>query len=679
MRQFDSFSSYLDNMGMPLVGRVKFLELDGQTSSIYDDMGNPLPNPIYTDGSGRTERQVFLDDHDYRVVFERYVGVHSIAEMPEDIDDASWDEQGSVVNRYNVFGVDVDIDGIPSVGTMEALRELNPDVSGSIVNLLGYDVQGDKPSVLYRFVPINYEDDGGSVIRPNDPEINGRWLLVQSFTELDVRHFGAFPKETADADSVQKNSIANASAYASRIGVPLYFPADERRCYYDINGLTIDGVKSSRSARLFCTAASATLTGVVEAYAYSDGSHGRIDVYGDVLRTSFNSNTSGKVVLHPGTRVVFDTDYIGSSSWENVDCVIEERQTSGQSFTNCVISGSGRLSMETNWTFTRCRVREKFFDGPVDFGYITLDGCESSRSDWSTDLNYLRFVIENGGSSADIQGGRLEELPEVGRPFTLSGCTVDVRGVSETGPMYSFVDVVFEDNFVSRKPRCSGCTFNGSVRVVSGDDGFDAKFESCKFSESVFMDDVSGSRMLKYVVVTGCEFKKELTPPLEFNYSPTEFATLQRKVFKVADNMNALWDSDGVAWTVEVPLYMASDNPTPTEKSYAIYHELKQNVDGTPRVDVFNVTLGGIPEVLRPFYSKLSTVGVFKMSKGARTFDLGCSFGDRYGTYNTFSGYGAGKFFSSSTCPYTSFNDQLAPDRFVLLLRLDSVARYDFL
>lgn len=144
MRQFDNLQSYLDNLGEPFIGRARFCNVIGEPQKVKDCDGNVIDSVVYTDSSGRLSVQVFLDDVDYKVVFEKYTGESNMA---EDDDDLVWEFQFESYSLYDTFGIHVDTVGTQCVPTMNDLRELNPETVGGdggfrIVRLLGYEVEG---------------------------------------------------------------------------------------------------------------------------------------------------------------------------------------------------------------------------------------------------------------------------------------------------------------------------------------------------------------------------------------------------------------------------------------------------------------------------------------------------------------------------------------------------------
>lgn len=254
MRQLTAFASYLDNLGAPLVGRARFYNFDDSPAVVYGlDNAHQhyvqLGHIVYTNSSGQLMPQVFLADHDYLVVFDKYIGGGTMA---EDDDPESWQEMGSAVDKYNTVGIELDGSAVRSFGTVDALRTAVPVESADgdeIVELLGYYETGDKPSIKYRWDPNSSEpDNGGSVIGTGAV---GRWKLVECPEFLDVRHFGAFPNQASSEDVEQRYHIQLAGAYAHSNECGLYFSGTPLAVYYDITGLELYDIDSDDSASLF--------------------------------------------------------------------------------------------------------------------------------------------------------------------------------------------------------------------------------------------------------------------------------------------------------------------------------------------------------------------------------------------------------------------------------------------
>lgn len=430
MRQFDTFQSYTDNLGDPLVGRVMFCNLDGSVARVHDKDGHPLANPILTDSAGRTSSQVFLDDHDYIVFFDKYIGN---AVMTEDTEDESWLPQGSVVSRYNTVGIDVNVEsGFQSIDDIKTLREVNPEACYPIVAVLGYYVKGDKPMALYKWTPTSTKaPDGGAVVSSTFPGVTrGRWIMIQSYNFVDVRHFGAFPTETDSGDVKQRYAIQNASRYANSVGLGLFFHTDSIGFNYDVGGLTINGVDCSDNAVLYSSEDVDTyLTNVKSvhcAFNVDDGTS-KIYVEGDRLKTSMNVNLDGRVVLKPYISIRFDTDYVmrNTPEFSDVDCILDVDQSDTMSFMRCSFLGKGKFKKKTKFYFDECFVKESMFED-YSSGYIVLKNCYTDIKEWSDTLKYIDCMVDSGVNDLDLYGRKVEgDVNLRGTDISLRNGTID--------------------------------------------------------------------------------------------------------------------------------------------------------------------------------------------------------------------------------------------------------------
>lgn len=408
MRQFDTFQSYLDNTGDPLVGRIRFCNIDGSAADVFDLNGNPVSNPLFTDSSGRCSVQVFMEDHDYLVHFEKYVGQ---AVMVEDVDEESWEHQGSSINRYNTVGVNVDVDGgFQSVETMDDLRRLDPRSNSNFVCLLGYFDAGDKPAVFYKWVDNNtMPHDGGSTISSLVAGVvRGRWIIIPSFSQIDVRHFGAFPSSSRERNAQQRIAIQNAATYGNKLGLSLCFHAEPTLFNYDVSTLDINGVVCAETVRLYnCEAADTKLNNVstVHVIENKSGKGGKVVVSGDVLKTSFNVENSSNVALIPAKTIILDTDYtlMVNASFKDIECVVVANQTDGIRFENCTFSGSGKLMDETLFVLKNCVVKESMFENYTS-KFVTCENCETNINYWQNVDKYVDFMISSGYNSLDLNG-----------------------------------------------------------------------------------------------------------------------------------------------------------------------------------------------------------------------------------------------------------------------------------
>lgn len=363
MRPFTPFASYHDNLGRLLVGRVRFCNTDASPAEVFAEDGTTsLGNSVFTDSSGRLVQQPFLEDHDYLVFFDKYIGESNT--MSEDDDPESWQEQGSAIDRYNTVNVSLDANSSRTIGTIEELRGTEAMSNGEIVVLLGYNAAGDKDPISYIWNPNSVEnDDGGAVIKVQGVEL-GRWEMVECPRVLDVRHFGAFPATAIAENTLQRYRIQHAADYAYYCNSGLYFPSNRFAAFYDISGLRLHNVDCSPEARVFAVSDShsTSITGIEKVYCASDVScKGVIRLVDEVVRTSWES-FSGCVKFAPTKRLV-------------VDKKLNEQ--------NLIFSGiEVEFLVSSNIYVRNCNVISNHrIDGPV-----TIEGCELDTS-WFAD-NY---------------------------------------------------------------------------------------------------------------------------------------------------------------------------------------------------------------------------------------------------------------------------------------------------
>jgi len=410
MRQFDNRTSYFDNKGNILIGRAIFCDKNGVESVIRDVEGNVIDSVVYTDNAGRLYSQVFLENHDYLVKFSKYIGNTS---MNDDEDDDNWEPQFEVKNLYDTMNINVALTGgLQCVNSISDLRKLNPesiheDNSNRVVMLLGYLKPGDKPSICYKWdESVVANDDGGSVIKVQGIS-QGRWTIVQSYTYVDVRHFGASPKMYEQADMSNRLAVQKAQVYATSIGQSLYFYADENCQFYDVSNINLNNVTASSNVKLYCMDDCAcNIYNVESIYVYSATNYeGSVNLYGNVLRTSFDVSDLGNVKFHPNDKIILDSDYHTDVKWTNVEVEILVNQTKGGSFENCSFVGGGNFGgVQQSYSFKNCYIRQSIFN-PNVWCTKTFDDCTSNVKEWETADDYIEFCIQCETHVIDLEWG----------------------------------------------------------------------------------------------------------------------------------------------------------------------------------------------------------------------------------------------------------------------------------
>lgn len=376
MRQLTAYASYLDNLGAPLVGRARFYNSDGSPAVVYawDNSTQRFienGNIVFTNSSGQLEPQVFLDNHDYLIVFDKYIGAGT---MSEDDDSESWEEQGSAIDKFNTIGIELSGGAIRAVSTIDDLRQTEGLAAFEVIELMGYYESGDKPIVYYKWNPfISTDDNGGSIIKVADVAA-GRWELVSCPEYLDVRHFGAFPMQGIEENADQRYDLTNAYTYAHSQGCGVYFWADATHAYYDISGANLIKVDSHPLARLFCVdnISGTSISDIKEVHLigqeYGELATGEITLQGEVVRTSWGEESEW-VVFDPSVKLVMDAGIsTASRDWEGIEVEILA-YTSGCVFTGCLITSNGKIDQSV--TIAECEIRQEWFVDDYNWGNLT--------------------------------------------------------------------------------------------------------------------------------------------------------------------------------------------------------------------------------------------------------------------------------------------------------------------
>ena len=376
MRQLTAFASYFDNLGALLNGRARFYNSDGSPAVVYawdNSTQRFIENGsiVFTNSSGQLEPQVFLGNHDYLIVFDKYVGN---GRMTEDDDSESWEEQGSAIDKYNTIGIELSGGAIRAVSTIADLRQTPGLDAFEVIELMGYYESGDKPIIYYKWNPfISGDDNGGSIIKVDDVAA-GRWELVSCPEYLDVRHFGAFPMQGIEENADQRYNLTNAYTYAHSQGCGVYFWADDTHAYYDISGANLIKVDSHPLARLFCVEniSGTSISDIKEVHLvgqeYGELATGEITLQGEVVRTSWGEETDW-VVFDPSVKLIMDAGISTSTRvWEGIEVEILA-YTSGCVFTDCLITSNGKINQSV--TITNCEIKQEWFADDYNWGNLT--------------------------------------------------------------------------------------------------------------------------------------------------------------------------------------------------------------------------------------------------------------------------------------------------------------------
>lgn len=380
LRNFDTWDTYLDLSGKPLLGCTQFNVKDGTTvANIYDSDGVALANPILTNVNGRTSRQVFLNS-DVRAYFYKYVGQGRFSDVEEISIDTSDTTKWSL--QYTVESQDgrvISIDSVSpmSLSTMRSLRELDPATVPSvdglrIVTLLGYYNGGDCAPVEYIWDGgSTADDDNGSVIKAYNTQV-GRWKLVAPEEVVDSRHFGIFPQDSTLADVDHTTRIVQLVNYCNSKSLSPWFNGSLSYPYFIYTALNVNSrnpIVVSRGTQFVDKANS-------QFYGDWEGNplfvNGKTAVSCKVIRTSWNFRDA----------ITYDEVYIDSATVKNTfqDAYVTVLvPTAGKTFIRCQIVSDGKLA---NNTFQDCVLRASMFTGE-SLAPVIDDNCTIQPLDFA--------------------------------------------------------------------------------------------------------------------------------------------------------------------------------------------------------------------------------------------------------------------------------------------------------
>lgn len=402
LRKFENFTSFVDDLGEPLYGRIRF-KVDSTDASVYDVDGTDIGSYVFTDEWGRCSTQVFLEKtKTYEVHFDKYIGHGS---MTDDFDDTEcWEEVGSCTDYATHSESSEAQSSVLAVANISTLRNTFNVEDGTIIDVLGYNEEGDKPTVRYVWDSTSIEDDdGGSTIGRQDE--NGRWKLIVSNGIVDVRDFGVFAKTTHDYDGIQCSRINVASQFAYTNGYKLAFYEDG---LYDITSIGIRNVIAGIKAKFYChhgmTASIIDVNPEVQFYSWvsdndeNESVDGTITLKANCIRMS---SLNGHYNVIPNTIVsfIFDMLITDNITWtiNNVDVYIHANVNKGVIFNNCnIVPGLGKIQGASR--FIGCHVPLDVFESDSVVDNSTFISCEFVWGDAIyQDVAKYKALTRNGG------------------------------------------------------------------------------------------------------------------------------------------------------------------------------------------------------------------------------------------------------------------------------------------
>ena len=457
MRNFDNYEQIHDNEGNLLIGKLVFCRKGTTTPEpvyAWDSEHNDYVaiNPeVLININGRPDQQIFLSDTDYTIYVYKYIGS---GEMDQDSEENNWLAQYSFNNLYLTFAVEIKTDSPYLVSNMAELQETDPANVGvtagkTLVCLGGYNALGDCPPVFYYWDDLSTKTANGVDIVAVTGISVGRWLLVNTFTEIgfDVRHAGCFAEKTAAETSInQSYAIQRADTYALKYGLKIVFPDlySDTYSYYLLTNLIVNSEVVAADGVKLLTATSATLNFVSEEnlkkkvpFVLHDATYnGTWTLKGETIRTGYfennesPSNTNWPPTITASKKYIYDKSFDCYGMTPNIsltgievvfDLLLENER---YALTNCRIESLGKI--KNYCSFTDCEIKGSFFDSsltPANIYGNTFANCVSDIDSWYNVDKYVMFKARQGDNRIDLQGktcsvdfynnGELYEFPFV--------------------------------------------------------------------------------------------------------------------------------------------------------------------------------------------------------------------------------------------------------------------------
>lgn len=396
MRSFP-YISYLDNDGKPLHGRITFYNKGTtQLGNIFSgDTKHVLENPQPTNSIGQTEHQVFLDDSDYTIVYEKLV-------------DGEYVFQYSSIDMFETYGIKVDGNMLDVYDVLN-LRALNPNnTPQGVVNLIGYYTRGDKPPIIYKWDKNCVEDDDGGSIIKYEYYDQGRWVMVPGqFTSVDVRHWGAFPKSFYEIDDSQAYAIQMANRYALKNNLHLYFMSG---CYKIISNMTTADTSSS----IFAIPSDKNVTMSFSSKDFSIGQgeefFGDITIKGEELKSDcvigYGKDVDYEHIhFKPTSKIYLNGTIPTGTTFKNIDVYFNSEATNSNHFTVEDCNIFGQVGDDFVVDFVNCNLKGTMINSGDK---ITFTQCYTDIKSWNNQGEYLDYCYKNNILDIDFNNEPLK-------------------------------------------------------------------------------------------------------------------------------------------------------------------------------------------------------------------------------------------------------------------------------
>lgn len=406
MRNFvDPWAIILDDRGKLLKGRITFYEANTtEKKSIYATDGvTVLPNPIYTDAFGKTMNQVLLEDSDYTIKFERYIGAGN---METDPSEDAWFDYKTVLSKNGDFTNIISGSNIVSVSSVADLKSISSMQDGDVVQLIGYFNAGDsgEPRLYIWHDSGQVTDDGGVTIKSSSTN-TGYWRMVIPGTYIDVRWYGDLPDSTANPSSPTSNlgQRAKAAQAANIYRKDLYFPCSTKNTngYYLFDGSNTVSVNKDiicDNGVRFVVRNGTVGTAIIchelhkcERYLFVSESNqlqiGQYSLTADWIKASWLKGWLNAA----GAREGYILDEMNQPLYfSNTKIKIENSPASGTQFDNCQILEAHKI-ISNQCTMQNMLVKTEWFTDDYDWADLNLAGCTILLENCKDANTYIRL------------------------------------------------------------------------------------------------------------------------------------------------------------------------------------------------------------------------------------------------------------------------------------------------
>ena len=435
MRNFDNYDQIFDNEKNFLVGCLIFCKkgtTDHEKVYSWDSESEQyveVNSVQFISVDGRPNTQLYLVDKDYTIYVQKYIGND---EMETDTDPSHWAAQYSFNNLYDVFGIEIEAEGIQVVGTLADLHALDPATIAvnngvKVVALAGWSSVGDKPVTHYFWDDANTEANNDVDIVNATGISTGRWCLINEFAAgFDVRNAGCFATATSAGDIEQTYALQRANTYCNKVGVKMVIPhtmGTQASCYKLSNIILTAPLYVEDRVRLYTPdSASLNLTNDNRYRTYpfimrDDSNTGDWSIYAEEIETAWFGNQATnkenwRPTLSPRTRLIynkrFDTTYNAANdpfNFENIAVDVLVKNTDKLVLESCEIRQYGKIACPCE--FVACTISEGIFDPDIaeaTFAEMDFSGCFSDFGNWKTPNRFVIYKALNGDTTIDLQG-----------------------------------------------------------------------------------------------------------------------------------------------------------------------------------------------------------------------------------------------------------------------------------